>query len=86
MVDLKQVSIFEEQSTPAAFSLLFLQQLSERPPEQGMFFEPGAPIQQVPIVWACSPFHFGISVDSRIGVSMKRGPAFRAKAKAFPLI
>jgi hypothetical protein len=86
MVDFDQVSVFEEQSTPAACSLLFLQQLSQRPSEEGVLFEPGAPIQQVSIIGAGSPPHLRIPADSRIGVPMKRGFVLRAKAKAFSFI
>src|ERR1051326_7876687 len=68
MIDLYPILIGKEQSTPPAFSLLFSEEQAQRSTHQVVTFEPLTPVQQVAIIRAGSSFHFGVSLDGRLGV------------------
>jgi len=68
MIDFYLILIGEEQSTPPAFSLLFAEEQAQRSTHQVVILESLTPIQQVAIIRAGSSFHFGVSLDRRLGV------------------
>jgi hypothetical protein len=50
VINFDDVSILEEEFTPATFSSLLLKELSQQSTEHGMGSKSLAPIQQIPIV------------------------------------
>ena len=63
VVELYSVSVLKGQFAPSAFPLLLLEQLSELLFEHRVVFEPLAPIEEVPVVWACSSLHLSMPLD-----------------------
>src|SRR5262245_44187424 len=63
MIYLNNVSILEKESTPAAFSCLFLKQFSQCPTKQIVVAEPLTPIKQISIIRAGRSPHFDVSLD-----------------------
>src|SRR5258708_22151597 len=68
VIYLNLISILEEQSTPAAFPLLFVQELTELPIQHGMTPEPLCPVKQVTIIRACLSLHFDMLLDRSCSV------------------
>lgn len=68
MIDFHTILVFEEQSTPFAFSLLFSQQQSQGSTKHVVIAQALTPVQKVAIIWAGSSFHFHVSLDMRLGV------------------
>src|SRR5205814_5577402 len=55
---LNHISILKEQSTPAAFSFLFLKEFPQRSTQHVVLAEPLTPIQQLSIIGGGLTFHF----------------------------
>ena len=83
MVEFYQVCIFEKESTPFAFSLLFLEDSSESPCNNGVISQSRAPVKKVPIIWACCSFHFDVPLDMRLGVLPELLPLLGLEFPAF---
>lgn len=63
VIDFYQVFISEKESTPTAGALLFLKEFAQGSLQQGVLFEPGAPIQKVSVVGAGLSPHFKVALD-----------------------
>ena len=63
VIDLYVILIFEEESTPTAFSLLFLEEFAQRSTQHCVFFESCTPVEEVAVIWACRPSHFGVALN-----------------------
>ena len=83
MVEFYQVCIFEKESTPFTFSLLFLEDPSESPCNDRMISQSRAPVKKVSIIWACCPFHFDVPLDVRLGVLPELLPLLGLEFPAF---
>jgi hypothetical protein len=68
VVYLNHVSILKEQSTPAAFSFLFLKEFPQRATKHVVLAEPLTPLQQISIIGGRLTFHFYVSLDMREAV------------------
>src|SRR5207249_9115809 len=68
VVYLNHISILKEQSTPAAFSFLFLKEFPQRSTKHVVLAEPLTPIQQLSIIGGRLTFHFDVSLDMREAV------------------
>src|SRR5215472_6935236 len=63
VIDFYVILIFEKQFTPTAFSLLFLEQFAQRSTQHCVFFESCTPVEEIAVVWACRPSHFGVALN-----------------------
>ena len=63
VIDLYVILIFEEESTPTAFSLLFLEEFAQSSTQHCVFFESCTPVEEVAVIWACRPSHFGVALN-----------------------
>ena len=68
VIDFYPILIGEEQSTAPAFPLLFAEEQAQRSTHQVVILESLTPIPQVAIIRAGSSFHFGVSLDGRLGM------------------
>ena len=68
VVYLNPVSILKEQSAPAAFSFLFLEELAQRSAKHVVLAESLTPIQQISIIGGGLTLHFDVSLDLREAV------------------
>ena len=68
VVYLNHVSILKEQSAPAAFSVLFLEELPQRSAKHVVLAESLTPIQQISIIGGGLTLHFYVSLDMREAV------------------
>ena len=75
VVDLYNILIREEQSTPSAPSVLPLQCLGKPSGEERVCFQSLAPVEQLSIKRACFTLDFGVSPDVRITV-LAQGRSF----------
>jgi hypothetical protein len=71
VVDLNDVFICKEQSTPPTPSVLPLQRLGESSSEERMCFQSLAPVEQLSVVRACFTSDFDMSSDRRVAVLPK---------------
>ena len=63
VIDLYVILICEEEFTPTAFPLLFLEQFAQRSTQHWVVFESGTPVEEVAVVWACRPSYFGVALN-----------------------
>jgi hypothetical protein len=68
VVYLNHVSILKEQSAPAAFSFLFLEELPQCSAKHVVLAESLPPIQQISIIGGRLTFHFDVPLDMREAV------------------
>ena len=68
VIDFHPILIFEEQSTPLTFPLLFAKQDTQCPTQQVVVAESLTPVQQVSVIRASSSLHFDVSLDVRMAM------------------
>ena len=63
VIDLYVILIFEEELTPTAFPLLFLEEFAQCSTQHWVLFESGAPVEEMAIVWTCRSPYFGVALN-----------------------
>ena len=59
------IPLTEHQITPPTLALLLMKQQSQCSSHCWVVFQPLAPVQEVPVIWACTTFHFHMPPDYR---------------------
>jgi hypothetical protein len=77
MIDLNGVSILEEQFTPSALPLLFLQEFGLGATEKRVLPQPCTPVQKISVVGAGSSLHFGVSLNCGANIGPQTGSSIR---------
>ena len=68
VIDLHDILVFEEQSTPLTFAFLFPEQNTQCSTKHVVLAESLTPVQEVAIIGASSSLYFDVSLDMRMGV------------------